>query len=100
MVLCMSVRPFFLKHGRGLSDSLQGEGGLSQQGVYEGQSPSSMNKSPLAFCLVCHCEPKAKQSALYLLVCFVALLLAMTAMLLEGDTGGEVNKPVGRGYNG
>jgi len=22
MVLCMSVRPFFLKHGRGLSDSL------------------------------------------------------------------------------
>ncbi|GAI10185.1 unnamed protein product, partial [marine sediment metagenome] len=38
----------------------------------------------LSFCLMCHCEPKAKQSYLYLLVCFVALLLTMTSMLQGG----------------
>ena len=42
-----------------------------------------VNPSPFipSFCLTCHCEPKAKQSCLYLLVCFVAPLLAMTFTL-------------------
>jgi len=30
---------------------------------------------------MCHCEPKAKQSYLHLIVCFVALLLAKTYLI-------------------
>jgi hypothetical protein len=41
------------------------------------------NPIPFPFCLMCHCEPKAKQS--YLLVCFVAPLLAMTSTPQERE---------------